>query len=104
MRIDLQNADRRLSCQGTQNRKRDGMVAADSDRSNARSLHLLEKCLDQRERGILIEWIGRRIAEIGDVAEIVRLNPGYRMLAADQPGCFANACRSVTRTGAKVHA
>ena len=80
-----------------QHRQRHGVVAADRHRCGARAWIALEESLDQRDAAHHVQRVGRRIADVGDLAELEGCDPGRRVDLADQARGLAHRGRPMAR-------
>jgi len=83
MAVYLENTHRPIAGKTAQDRRRDGVIAADCDGADIKRFKIGEEFCDRRDRGVEIERIDRRVANIGNIAELVWLNAGCRMGFSD---------------------
>jgi hypothetical protein len=85
MRVDLQHAHWPLVRDCPQDRQRHRVIAADGHRRGADSVHTPEEVGDQVDAALDAEGIGRRIADIGDMARPIGIDAGRRVDLANEP-------------------
>ena len=77
------------------------MIATQRERRHARGGELAEELGDALERGLDVHRVDRRVADVGDLAELERRHPGRRMDLAQEPRHLANLGRARARAGAE---
>ena len=100
--IEMQYANRLIDCECPQDRQWNGVVATARDRHNVCGFHLAEKILDHVDRLIFAHRIHRRIAQIGNVADLKRPDSAGRMHPPDESGHLPDSGRAMPGAGAVV--
>src|SRR5580704_6897819 len=99
MRVELNQVHRPavIFRDGAQDRKTDGVIAADAHRARAADENRRDAALDAAKRVFDREWIHRQIAEIGDAILLEGVHLQHWIPGPDDCGLYANIARAESR-------
>src|SRR5262249_18563676 len=102
MRVEMQDPDRSALGERTKDGERYGVVAAHGDGPDLELPQALEEALNGGHRPLEAQGIDRRVAEIGDVADLEGRDAARRVQPANEARGFAHAGRALARAGTEV--
>ena len=99
MGVHMDHADGPVGRDGAEDRQRDQMIAADRERRGAGGMNLGEELLDPLQAVHQVDGIDRRVAQIGDAAELIGRDPADMVDLADEARHVPHFARPVAGAG-----